>query len=209
MFNKYINNEEINGDTMTKICPYCGETIDADSRFCDNCGEEIIDKTNQTTENKSFIEKNKIPLIIIGITALIVFTVVFITSSGSTGVLFPLESNETQQVEVDGVYFNIPADYMLDPSSVDFSVEGMVFSASKQWKFNLEGITIMIMSSSVPLTDYGDILAANGGTPTTMYGHEGYLIEEINCYSFVFEENGKICLISVTSPYIFNEISLA
>lgn len=192
---------------MTKICPSCGEIIDADSKFCDNCGIEIKDEQT-STEEKSFIEKNKIPLIIIGITAVIVFLVVIISSSSSTGVLFPLESNETQRVEVDGVYFNIPADYKYDPTSIDFNVEGMVFSVSKQWTYTTESISIMVMSSSVPLDDYTSVLSANGGAPTTMYGQDGYLVEEVNNYYFVFEQNDKICIILVTSPYIFDEISL-
>lgn len=193
---------------MTKICPHCGESVDADSEFCDNCGEKIKNEPNKTTENETFLKKNKIPLIIIGITAIIVLLVVFISSYNSTGVLFPLESNETQSVEVGGVYFNIPADYMLDPSSINFNLEGMVFTASKHWKFTTEEIVIMVMSTGRTLDDYTSVLSANGGAPTSMYGHNGYLVEDVNSYSFVFENNGKVCLIFVTSPYIFNEISL-
>ena len=193
---------------MKEYCYNCGEKIDEDSKFCHNCGEDFNDDTDEITTEESFIKRNKLPLLILGVTALIVLILVIMSAMSSTGPVFPLESDATQRVDVGGHFFTIPLEYMLDPTSMDIHYENMVMTASKTWGYSNENIGIMVLTPSLALDDYSQILAANGGVPTTMYGRNGYMTEDIGIYSFAYEENHRIYIISVSSPYIFNEIEV-
>ena len=193
--------------TMIK-CPKCGEEIEKDSKFCDNCGANIENALNNA--EKSFIEENKVPLIIIGAAALLV--ILFLAISPSTipnGPLFQLEGEPTQGVDVDGIFLKIPNEFVLDPTSIKFDPSGGTLSSSKAWSHETEHIGLMVIRTpSYPNIDYSQALGANGGVQKNMYGYDGYYVEDDSGYSFAFMKDNKICVIMVSSYYLFDKITV-
>lgn len=194
---------------MTKYCPNCNQEIDKDSKFCDECGADV-ENVPITDNPQSFTEKNKIPLIIVGATALIVILFLVVSPSAlSNGSVFHLEGEPTQSVNVDGVFIKIPQEFRLDPSSIDFSYDRPVMSSSQQWSHETERIALMVMRISVPGVNYKEAAGINGGVQKNMYGYDGYYIEhEEGQYSFVFAKDNKVCVIMTSSPYLFDKIKI-
>ena len=191
---------------MTKNCPNCGEKIERDSKFCDNCGTNVENIPVNTEE--SFKEKNKIPLIIIGAAAIIVILFLIISPSAiPNGALFELEGDPTQSVDVDGSFLRIPDEFWIDPSSIDISAEQAVLSTSKSWTHEEEYIGLMVMRvPASPNMDYSAALGANGGVQKNMYGYDGYLVEDDYGYSFSFVKDNRLCVLMVSSYYLFDKI---
>lgn len=194
---------------MVKYCSECGNENDDESKYCNVCGTALdsLDKS-EIIENETFFNHNKIPITIISVTAIIVILMLIIFPSAmSSDAIFELESGDTQSVQVGNVYFDIPVEYVSDPRGIDYKYENSVLSYSQLWKFNTESIGIMVFDGG-PFSDASSAIDANGGVLKTMYGYEGYYAEEEGLYSFAFEKDNKLVAISVSSPYIFDEITV-
>lgn len=196
------------GEKMTKICPDCKEKNEAESVYCIKCGKNI-ERVPVINIEEPFVEKNKLPLIIIGTTALLVMLFLAISPSEiSNGQVFHLEGEPTQSADVDGVFIKIPQAFIIDPTSIDFDYQNFVMSSSKQWSHENEHIALMVMRSSYPNVDVNQAIGANGGEQRNMYGYNGYYIEHESGYSFAFVKDNKICVIMVSSPYLFDKITI-
>lgn len=197
--------------TMTKNCPNCGEIIEKDSVFCDNCGANV--ENVPINPELPFTEKNKLPLIFIGIAAVIVLLFLAISPSAiPNGAVFNLEGEPAQNVDVDGIYLRIPNEFTFDPSSININADNGIMSSTEGWSHEREYIGLMVMR--LPYNqyniDYSQILGANGGVQKNLYGYDGYYIEleDENGYAFSFIKNDKICVILVSSYYLFDKIQV-
>lgn len=192
---------------MRKNCPQCKEIIDEDAKFCDNCGTPI--ETTELNSNATFLEKNKIPLIIIGTTALLVVLFLIISPSEiSNKPVFHLEGEPTKSESVDGIYIKIPKEFTFDPKGNDIKYANYVMTTSKGWSHENEYIGLGVMRITTSNANYNEAIGASGGVQKNMYGYNGYYIEYENWYSFTFTKDNKICIIMVSSPYLFDKISI-
>lgn len=143
---------------MTKYCKSCGEELQNEALFCANCGEKASQK------HKSFLNK----YIVLAIIILIVLAI-FITST------FVL--NQTQTVKVDNVEFQLPADYVSEPSRTDVSYDGNVKSSAMGWSNDENYIEIGVMRTLGEGINSQKVASTIGGTPTKMLGYSGYYFE--------------------------------
>lgn len=203
-----IQTSKINksSDDKSAFCPNCGESLEDSENFCVNCGfnhnaSEIAD------EKKNLIEKYKIPIIIA-----IIAIVLIISGLIASSLMSPDYSNvelPAQTVTVGSEYFKIPGEFVVDPSSIDVTTESGVVSFSQGWKTSTEHIYIGIITSGYPNVDLDSVAALNGGVHKTLMGYEGYYNEnDLGDYSFSFVLDNKICMIDVSSPYLFDEIEI-
>ena len=175
---------------MVKYCRKCGVELKEKAIFCPNCGEKAI------APNKNFFEKFKIPLIIGGI---IIITLI----------AFALLTPQTQIVEVDNVEFEIPADYVSEPSRTEVSYDGNVKSSAMGWSNDESYIEIGITRTPGSGINGNEVAATVGGSPTKMLGHSGYYQKYDNeGYSFVFGMKDKVCMIYVSDYDAFNDIKV-
>lgn len=175
---------------MVKYCRKCGVELKEEAIFCPNCGEKAI------APNKNFFEKFKIPLIIGGI---IIITLI----------AFALLTPQTQIVEVDNVEFEIPADYVSEPSRTEVSYDGNVKSSAMGWSNDESYIEIGITRTPGSGINSNEVAATVGGSPTKMLGHSGYYQKYDNeGYSFVFGMKDKVCMIYVSDYDAFNDIKV-
>ena len=175
---------------MVKYCRQCGVELKEEAIFCPNCGEKAI------APNKNFFEKFKIPLIIGGI---IIITLI----------AFALLTPQTQIVEVDNVEFEIPADYVSEPSRTEVSYDGNVKSSAMGWSNDESYIEIGITRTPGSGINGNEVAATVGGSPTKMLGHSGYYQKYDNeGYSFVFGMKDKVCMIYVSDYDAFNDIKV-
>ena len=175
---------------MVKYCRKCGVELKEEAIFCPNCGEKAI------APNKNFFEKFKIPLIIGGI---IIITLI----------AFALLTPQTQIVEVDNVEFEIPAEYVSEPSRTEVSYDGNVKSSAMSWSNDESYIEIGITRTPGSGINGNEVAATVGGSPTKMLGHSGYYQKYDNeGYSFVFGMKDKVCMIYVSDYDAFNDIKV-
>lgn len=185
------------------FCPNCGKELNNAHTFCDNCGFNLANpETSPQKEN--FIEKYKIP-VMVGMIVVIIAIVGLIAMSSfndeSSYVKLP-----PQTVTVGAEYFQIPGEYVGDPSSIDVKSDGGVTSFSQGWSDGYEHIYITVMSSAYDV-DLESVVASEGGIHKNLMGYDGYYSEDdVSHYSFSFVLNNKICVIETSSPYIFDEI---
>ena len=139
---------------MEKYCRKCGAKLKQGAKFCPNCGEGIV-------SNKSFLNKHKIPLIIAAIILIVLISFVILTP-------------QTQIVEVDDVEFEIPADYVNEPSRTDVSYDGNVKSSAMGWSNDKTYIEIGVTRTPGSGINSQKVAAEVGGSPTKMLGHSGY-----------------------------------
>ena len=178
----------------------------SESTYCTNCGTNIED-IPITEKEETFLEKNKLPLIIIGATALFVILFLAISPSAiSNEAIFHIEGEPSQTVDVDGIFIKIPQEFRLSPESIDISYQNSVMSSSKGWKHETEFISLAVMRINAPNVNYNEAAGIYGGEHRNMCGHDGYYIENENGYSFIFTKDNKVCVIMVTSPYLFDKI---
>ena len=81
-------------------------------------------------------------------------------------------------------------------------------TSSKGWSHETEYIGLGVMRITAPNANPNEAIGANGGVQKNMYGYTGYYIELENWYSFTFTKDNKICTIMVSSPYLFDKISI-
>lgn len=175
---------------MEKYCRNCGEKLKENDIYCPNCGEKSI------TPKKSFLEKYKIPLIIIAVIAIISISLVLFIP-------------QTQVVTVDDVEFEIPADYVNEPSRTDVSYDGNIKSTAMGWSNGNTYIEIGITRTPGSGINSQKVAEMVGGSPTKMLGYFGYYQKYDNeSYSFVFGLKDRVCMIYVTDYEAFDDIKV-
>lgn len=103
--------------------------------------------------------------------------------------------------------FQLPSDFKLDPSSEYVENDEGIITSSKMWTDGKEYIGIVVMHSGYRV-DLDAAAANSGGVKKTLMGYEGYYLEYKSTYSFTFPLNGKLCIIVVSNPYLFDEINV-
>lgn len=180
-------------------CPECGRKLDKSKQHCEHCGAKLNILNNQSKDHENFISKYKIPLIIIIFASIIILSLFIISS------LYTEPSPNIQVVEVET--FQLPSDFKLDPSSRHMENDNGVITSSKMWTDGKDYIGIIVIHSGYRVDL--DAAAANiGGVKKTLMGYEGYYLENNTIYSFAFPLNGKLCIIAVSNPQLFNEIKV-
>ena len=175
---------------MDEYCRKCGEKLKGNVQFCPNCGEKI------PCRNKNFLNRYSI-LIAAVILILAVLASVFILS------------HQTQTVTVDNVKFELPSDYVNEPSRTEVSTDEGVKSSSMGWsndKYYIEIGVTRIPGSGI---NSKEVAANVGGTPTRMYGYSGYYQKyDENSYSFVFGMKDEVCMIYVSDYDAFGDVKV-
>nr|WP_295001611.1 zinc ribbon domain-containing protein [uncultured Methanobrevibacter sp.] len=196
------------GSKDKNFCPNCGRELTEEEEFCQDCGTDINNPQIATPEpqEKSFFEKNKIPIIIIGVVAVVVLFLLLMASMPQESESYNYDFG-TQTVNVDGVSFVIPGNYRLNPSSIDYDYNNYVMSYVQEYTNGEDTITIGILDSSYDV-DAQAVNDETGGVKKTMYGYEGYYNELSDGYSFNFAVGNKLCMLGVSSPYVFDQIDV-
>ena len=176
---------------MTEYCPKCGEKLKDDAVFCGNCGEKV--------SNKDKARLNKYAFLIV-VAVLIIFAVFLSTT---------LTSNQTQVVRVDNVEFELPADYVREPSRTEVSVDENVKSSAMGWSNDKYYIEIGVTKTPGSGFNSEEVAASLGGTPTKMFGYSGYYLEYENegC-AFIFGLKDEVCMIYVSDYDAFDDVKV-
>ncbi|MBR4448511.1 zinc ribbon domain-containing protein [Methanobrevibacter sp.] len=176
---------------MTEYCSKCGEKLKEDAVFCANCGEKVPNK------NKTLLNKYVIIIIIIILIVLAVFL--------STTFLL----NQTQVVKVDNVQFELPADYVKEPSRTEISYDENVKSSAMGWSNDKYYIEIGVTKTPGAGFNSEEVAASLGGTPTKMFGYTGYYLEYENegC-AFIFGLKDEVCMIYVSDYDAFEDVKV-
>ena len=183
------------GDTAS-FCPECGRKLNPGEDYCSECGTTAND-----TKTESFIEKNKKALIAVLLVVAVLIVVSALALTGTTPEAKP------QNVEVGSTNFIIPGDYMIDPSSIDVDYKYASAIFAKGW-VNDNGDIIYIGTMTVPYNvDAQSVLSAEGGSYENMMGYDGYYSEDEGLYNFAFETGGYICVVTVSNPDTFDDIT--
>ena len=183
------------------ICPNCGESIENIINFCESCGTKI--NTAPVVEKKeNFLEKYKIPIIIIA-TVVIVAIIISVTLSLTAE---PKDVG-TYAITVGTNTFEIPGDYRIDPSSIDVDYTGYNAVFSQGYSNGEEIIYIAVMN--IPYgVDGQQVIASQGGVQKNMMGVNGYYSEDGNGYfSFAFVDGAYLNVVTVSSPYVLDGIT--
>lgn len=175
---------------MEKYCRNCGVKLKESDVFCPNCGSKAI------TPNRNFLEKYKIPLIIIAIIAIVAISFVILTP-------------QTQIVTVDNVQFEIPADYVNEPSRTEVSYDENVKSSAMGWSNDDTYIEIGVSRTPGEGINSQEVAANVGGSPTKLLGYSGYYQKfDDESYSFVFGMKDKVCMVYVSDYDAFDDIKV-
>lgn len=175
---------------MEKYCKNCGVKLKEDAQFCPDCGEKAI------TPKYTFFEKYKIPLIII---------IVLAVAAISIFMLMP----QTQIVEVDNVKFEIPADYVQEPSRTEVNYDGNVKSSAMGWSNDKNYIELGVTRTPGAGINSKEVAAKVGGSPTKMLGYSGYYQKyDDESYSFVFPMKDKVCMVYASNHDAFDDIKV-
>jgi hypothetical protein len=171
---------------MERYCRKCGAKLKSNDKFCPDCGEKAV--------LPNPLSRYRIPIAIAGIVLV-------------AALLFAFSFNQTQIVEVDNVQFEIPADYVSEPSRTDVSYDGNVKSSAMGWSNDDNYIEIGV--TTIPGSGFNSKEAASnvGGSPTKMFGYSGYYQKyDDEGYSFVFGMRDKVCMIYVSNHDVFDDI---
>lgn len=175
---------------MTEHCRKCGEPLRDDAVFCANCGEKVPGKQMNFSKKHIFII-----VIVIAVVAIIASSFLII--------------NQTQTVKVDNVRFEIPSDYVKEPSRTNVSYDGNVKSSAMAWSNDKNYIEIGITKTPGSGFNSEEVSAILGGTPTTMFGHYGYLLEyENEGYAFIFGLKDEVCMVYVNNYDAFDDVKV-
>ena len=201
--NVNLETEEVPDDH--NFCPNCGNELNDTHTFCDNCGFNLANPET-APQKENIIEKYKIPIIAGIIVAIIVIVgLIALTSLGSESTEYKMPP---QTITVGAEYFEIPGEFVGDPSSIDVKSDGGVVSFSEGWSDGYEHIYISVMSSAYAV-DLESVAASEGGIHKNLMGYDGYYNEEdLSHYSFTFVLDDKLCVIETSSPYLFDDIKV-
>lgn len=174
---------------MTEYCSKCGEKLKDNAVFCGNCGEKVPTKSR-------FSKKYVILAVIIVIILAAVISSMFVF-------------NQNQTVTVDNVKFELPSDYVNEPSRTEVSYDGNVKSSSMGWSNDDNYIEIGITRTPGEGINSKEVASTLNGTPTRMFGYSGYYLEYDNegC-AFVFGLTDEVCMIYVSDYDAFDDIKV-
>lgn len=175
---------------MTEYCSKCGEPLNEDALFCANCGEKVP-KKQKISFNKYLI--------------LIVVIIIVLAIAGSAFFIF----NQTQTVRVDNVEFEIPADYVSEPSRNEVDYDGNIESTSMGWSNDKYYIEIGIVKTPGRGIDSDKVASTIGGTPHKLFGYSGYYLDYGNegC-GFVFGLRDEVCMVYASDYDAFSDIKV-
>ena len=175
---------------MEEYCQKCGAKLRKNGQFCPNCGE-------MAPSSKKKLSKNHIIILIAIVTIVAVLASAF------------LMANQTQIVDVDGVKFELPSDYVNDPSRTDVSYDGNVKSTAMGWRNDKNYIEIGITRTPGAGINSKEVAAEVGGSPTQMLGYSGYYQKyDEESYSFVFGMKDKVCMVYVSNHDAFDDVKV-
>lgn len=178
------------------FCPNCGQSLEDSENFCENCGTNL--NTPQTVENEDFIEKYKLPIMIV------IFAIIAILAVVTVPMIMDY-SVGSQFVSVYGYGFNIPENF--NESSTGKIVSSDYPGTSKHWVNGDEYIEIWIMPPKDGDADY--LLNSVGGAKQNRYGYTGYHnIFNDGGEVFSFNNNNDAVHIFVSDPKLFNKIEV-
>ena len=117
--------------------------------------------------------------------------------------------NPTQTVMVDNVKFELPEDYVSEPTRTEFSLEDNVKSTAMGWSNDKYYIEIGVTKTPGSGFNSEEVAASLGGTPTKMYGYTGYYLEYENegC-AFVFGLRDEVCMVYVSDYDAFGDVKV-
>ena len=174
---------------MTEYCRNCGEKLKDDALFCANCGEKVPSK-------RKFSNKYLILIVIAAIVIVALASTIFLT-------------NQTQTVRVEDVQFELPSDYVKEPSRTDVNYDGNVKSSAMGWSNDKNYIEIGVTSTPGSGINSEEVASTLGGSPTKMFGYSGYYLEyENEGYAFVFGLKDEVCMIYVDHYDAFEDIKV-
>ena len=175
---------------MDIYCKNCGQKIKETEKFCPNCGEKVI------IPEKNFKNKYVIIAIIIIVIIAVLASTLFLTT-------------QTQIVKVDNVRFEIPSDYVSQPSRTEVNYDGNVKSSAMGWSNDESYIEIGVTRTPGAGINSKEVAAEVGGSPTKMFGYDGYYQKyDEESYSFVFGMRDKVCMIYVSDYDAFKDIKV-
>ncbi|WP_405293001.1 zinc ribbon domain-containing protein [Methanobrevibacter sp.] len=175
---------------MTDHCPKCGERLKENAVFCGNCGERV------SKDYKKFFNKFTIIVIIV-----LVILAIFVS--------FSYISSQTQIVKVDNVQFELPSDYVNEPSRTDINYDQGVKSSSMGWSNDKYYIEIGVTRTPGEGVNSEKVAADLGGTPTKMFGYTGYYLEyENEGYAFIFGLRDEVCMVYVSDYEAFDDVGV-
>ena len=175
---------------MERYCRKCGTKLKDEAIFCPNCGEKDV------ASNESLLSRYKIPLMLAAIAVIILISFVVFTP-------------QTQIVTVDNVEFEIPADYVNEPSRTEVNYDGNVKSSAMGWSNDKTYIEIGVTRTPGSGINSQEVAATVGGSPTKMLGYSGYYQKYDNeSYSFVFGLKDKVCMVYVSDYDAFKDIKV-
>lgn len=182
-------------------CPNCGKNIENSLNFCENCGTKI-NTLQIVTKKENIFEKYKNPIIILAtvviIAIIIAATLSFTAKPADVG---------TYTVTVGSNRFEIPGDYVVDPSTIDVDYTGYNVMFSQAYTNKDEIIFIGVMN--VPYgVDAQQVVSSQGGVQKNLMGVNGYYSQDGNgYYTFAFVDGAYINVVTVSSPYILDQIT--
>lgn len=192
----------------SNTCPNCGESIENSVNFCENCGTDL-NAPQTETKKESVLEQYKIPIIIITTVAIIMLICVITFSMTAHNDSSSDIDYGTQTVNVGNIKFEIPGNYRLVPTSIDYDYQNFVSSYTQSYSDGHETITVGAMYSPGANVDASSVLdQTGGGVPKTMMGRTGYYYETSDGYAFFTGIGNKIVVVVVSSPYLFDEIKI-
>jgi hypothetical protein len=175
---------------MDIYCRNCGQKVKENEKFCPNCGEKVI--VPQKNNSKKY--------------AIIAIAAVLIIAALASALFL---TNQTQVVTVDNVRFEIPSDYVSQPSRTDVSYDGNVKSSAMGWSNDDTYIEIGVTRTPGAGINSKEVAANVGGSPTKMLGYDGYYQKyDDESYSFVFPMKDKVCMVYVSDHDAFDDIKV-
>ena len=175
---------------MEEYCQKCGAKLKENGQFCPNCGEKA------PSPKKKYLNKYLILIVVIAVASAVVASAF-------------LMSNQTQIVSVDGVQFEIPSDYVNDPSRTEVSYDGNVKSTAMGWRNDKNYIEIGITRTPGEGINSKEVASKVGGSPTQMLGYSGYYQKyDEESYSFVFGMKDKVCMVYVSNYDAFGDVKV-
>ena len=174
---------------MDEFCKNCGIKLKENAEFCQNCGTKV-------KRAKKF-DKKIIAIIAVGIIIATISSAAFIMTS------------QTQIVRVDNVQFEIPSDYVNDPSRTEISMDENVKSSSMGWSNDKYYIEIGVTRIPGEGINSKEVASSLGGTPTKMFGYDGYYQKyDAESYSFIFGMKDEVCMIYVSDYDAFKDVKV-
>ena len=149
---------------------------------------------------------------IIAILALLIFVAgISAVSAFDLSDIFGGGENET--VTIDGIDFNVPAGFELDPTNTtDKLMEPLVKEgaqiSSKAYIKDDSAVSIFVVNVTNGLTN-NQALKLMGGNKTTINNVNGYIVKDEGVTMFNFEKNNHVVVISSTDEKLIGDFLIA